>query len=121
MQTPLTISFKRVESSDSLREMIRERVEWLERFYNRITSCEVVVHRPHRRHQQGNLYSLKILIDVPGDQLVIDHNPDERHAHEGPYTSVHDAFDHARRRLEDYARKQRHKVKHHSAEQGAKP
>lgn len=119
MQTPLKISFKRVEPSDALREMIRERVNWLERYYNRITRCEVVVERPHRRHQQGNLYKLKILIDVPGDQLVIDHNPDERHAHEDPYTCVHDAFDHARRRLEDYARRQRHEVKHHIQEPGA--
>ena len=114
VQGKQAIVFKGIDPSDTLRRAIEERVAWLERFYNRIVSCRVVVERPQHRHQQGDLFNLRIHLGVPGQEIVVDHAPSDQHEHEDPYVTVHDAFDKARRRLEDYARRQRGDVKHHA-------
>jgi cold shock CspA family protein len=44
---------------------------------------------------------------------VVRRDPPERHAHEDPYVAVRDAFDAARRQVEDYVRKRRGETKSH--------
>jgi len=116
MQSPLEISWHHVDKSDALETCIREHVEKLENSYDGIISCRVSVERPHGRHHQGNLYSLHIEIKVPGKEIVIKRDPAEHHAHENIYVSLRDAFDAARRQLEDYARKRRGQTKQHDKE-----
>lgn len=113
MQCTPQIIFKGTDLSESLRDVIEERTAWLERFYDRIVACRVLVECPHHRHHQGNLFNLRIQLTVPGEEIVIDHAPGDKHAHEDAYITVRDAFDKARRRLEDYARRQRGQVKRH--------
>lgn len=72
-----------------------------------------MIESPHKHHRKGNLYHLRIDVTVPGDEIVVKRSPDEQHSHEDPYVAVRDAFDSARRQLEDYARKRRGKVKTH--------
>ena len=43
MQTPLQISFRHRETSDAVEARIRSRIEELERFFDRIIACRVVV------------------------------------------------------------------------------
>jgi predicted oxidoreductase len=52
MQTPLQITFRNLDNSPTVEAKIRQRVEELEQFYNRITSCRVVIEEPSR-HQRG--------------------------------------------------------------------
>ena len=60
MQLPLQITFRHMDSSDAvaarIRERVRERAEELERFFDRIISCRVVVECPNPRQHQGNLF-----------------------------------------------------------------
>ena len=44
---------------------------------------------------------------------VINRDPKDHHAHEDVYVAIRDAFDAVRRKLQDYARKQRGDVKSH--------
>jgi ribosome-associated translation inhibitor RaiA len=41
MQTPLEISFHNMERSEAVEAKIRQRVEKLEKYFDRITSCHV--------------------------------------------------------------------------------
>ena len=113
MQIPLQITFRNLEQSDFIEGNIREKAEKLERFADKITSCRVVVEAPHKHHHKGGIYLIKIDITLPGKEIVVKHHSDEHHAHEDVYVAIRDAFDIARRQLEDYTRQRRGEVKTH--------
>lgn len=115
MQTPLQITFRNLENSPTVEAKIRERVEALERFYNRITSCRVVIEEPNRHHRGGRLYHIRVDLKIPGEEIVVKRDPSEHHAHEDIYVAVHDCFDAVRRQLEDHVRRQRGDIKAHAA------
>ena len=114
MQVPLQITFRHMDSSEAIAARIRGRAEELERFFDRITSCRVVVECRHPRRQQGNLFHARVDLGVPGREIVVGRDPAAHHAHEDPYVAVRDAFDAARRLLEDYVRERRKEVKLHA-------
>ncbi len=115
MKLPLQITFRHMEPSEALEADIREKAEKLDQFCDQIMSCRVVVDAPHQHHHQGQLYSISVDLTVPGGEIVASRTSDEQHAHEDPYVASRDAFDAVKRRLEDYVRKQKHKVKLHEA------
>ena len=107
MQQQIRITLHGVEPSDFIEQRVRESAAELERFSDQITSCHVTVEAPHRRHQQGNLYSVHLDIHLPGEQFVVGTQRHQRHAHEDVYVAIRDAFGAALRQLEDYTRKRR--------------
>lgn len=113
MQVPLKIDFQNMDRSDTVEAKVRERAEKLEQFYPRITGCRVTVVAPHRHHRKGKLYEVHIDVDVPGKHILVNHAGPKNQAHEDVYVALRDAFDAARRQLEDHSRKVRQKVKHH--------
>ena len=113
MQQPLEITFRDIPRSEALEANIREKADKLDQFYEKIMACHVIVERPHGHHHQGQLYHVRIDLTVPGGELVIKRDPKEHHAHEDPYVAVRDAFKAARRKLQDFARKQRGDIKSH--------
>jgi len=86
MQLPLKITLRHITHSEALEGLIREKASWLELFYDQIIGC----------------------LGVPGDDIVVN-----RQAAEDPYVAVHEAFDAARRQLQDHARRRRGVVKVH--------
>jgi len=102
-----------MDRSDAVEARVRERAEKLDRFAGRIMSCRVVIEAPHKHHHKGGLYKVHIDITVPGGELVVNRESGLDHGHEDVYVAVRDAFDAARRQLEDYVRRQRGKVKTH--------
>ncbi len=113
MQLPLQITFRNFPPSDALEGKIRQQVEKLNRFYNRIMSCRVLVAAPHNHHNQGNIYYVRIDLTLPQGELVINRNPSQNHSHEDLYVAIRDAFAAAQRRLKSYAAIQRNKTKQH--------
>jgi ribosomal subunit interface protein len=113
MQLPVQISFRGMEPSDAAEAKVRERAAKLDRFYDRIMSCRVVVESPHRRHHQGKLFHVRVDLTVPGGELAVTREPAEHHAHEDVFVAIRDAFDAAQRQLENYARRQRGDLKTH--------
>ena len=114
MRLPLQITFRHMDPSPALEARIRQRVEELEQFSDRLTSCRVVVDCRHRRHQQGNLFEVAIDLTLPGREIVVRNEAGINHAHEDAHVAVRDAFDAARRRVEDFARSRRGEVKAHA-------
>jgi ribosomal subunit interface protein len=94
-----------MEPSEAVEERVRERASRLERFNGRITRCHVVVQAPHRSHHKGKLYEVHIQVHVPGEQVVVNQEGSQDHAHEDVYVAVRDAFATLERRLEHLGRR----------------
>jgi ribosome-associated translation inhibitor RaiA/cold shock CspA family protein len=114
VQIPLQITFRHMDTSEALAARIRARVEDLERFFDRIIACRVVVECRHPRRLQGNLFQVSVDLVVPGREIVVGRDPAAHHAHEDAHVAVRDAFDAVRRLLEDYVREGRGGTKLHA-------
>ena len=104
MQVPLQITFQDIEHSDFIESRIREKVAKLERFFDRIISVRVVVAAPHRSSNQGNVYNVRIDVNIPDKEIVINRQPENNHAYEDVYVVIRDAFEAAERQLKEEAR-----------------
>jgi ribosomal subunit interface protein len=108
MQSPLQITTRDIPHSEALDDHIKQKVAKLETFYPHITGCRVVVEIPHKHKHQGRMFNIRIDITVPGSELVVNREVDG-----DVYVALRDAFDAAKRQLEDYGRRQRGDVKTH--------
>ena len=115
MQVPVEITFRGVPRWDRAEDEVRKRATELERFYDRITSCRVLVEAPRLRQQKGQLYHVRIDITVPGREIVAKREPAPHGSHEDLYLAIRHAFRAARRQLQDYVRERRGFVKRHRA------
>lgn len=115
MQIPLQITFKNMEPSEFVEARIRQKANKLERFAQHITRCRVLVEAPHKHHHKGNLYHIRVDVTLPGEEIISSRHPDTHHAHEDIYVAIRDAFNATIRQLEDFVRRQRGKVKTHTA------
>jgi len=113
MKQALQITFRDIPKSDAVEADIREKAAKLDQFYDSIMGCRVIVEAPHGHHHKGKLYHVSVDLTVPDGELVVNRDPSGRHAHEDVYVAIRDAFDAIRRQLQDYARKQRGKIKSH--------
>ena len=113
MKQPLQINFRNIPHSDFIEARIHEKAAKLDEFYDQIMSCSVMIEVPHGHHHKGKLYHVRIDLTVPNGELVINRAPKDHHAHEDVYVAIRDAFNAARRKLQDYSRKQRGDVKNH--------
>lgn len=107
-QMPLRITFRHLTPTESLEEAIRQRTQWLGTFHPDVLDCRVVVEVPHRHRRRGRAVNVRIEVSLPGGVVVVDHMPGSDASAE---QVVHDAFDMARRRVEDAARLRRGDVK----------
>lgn len=116
MQRPIKITSRDFALSEAFEDEIREKAVALETYYPRLSSCEVTVEAPAlEHHRKGGPYLVRIRLTVPGLELNINRNPEHELSQ-----AIREAFDAARRQLEDYAREQRGNVKTHEPEQHGK-
>lgn len=106
---PLQITFREVPVSPAIESHIRKRAEKLNHFYDRISSCRVVIDLPQKHKHQGKLFSVKIDVTVPGKEFVV-----TRKANEDIYIAIRDAFDAIERQIEEHSRKRHGRVKLHN-------
>jgi cold shock CspA family protein len=122
--------------SPAIEAHVRTAAEKLEEFCHHIMGCRVHIELPHKHHHQGNAYHVRIDVTVPGDEFVIKRAPklltdsptrfpkaaddvvleksrelSKYAVHDDLQLSIRDAFDAARRKLQDYARRRRGSVK----------
>lgn len=114
VKIPLQITWRDLAASAAVETAIREKAAKLDEFCDDIMTCRVMIESPHRHHHKGKLYHLRIDLTVPGDEIVIKRDPSEDATHEDVYVVIRDAFDAARRQLEDYVRRRRSDVKTHT-------
>jgi ribosomal subunit interface protein len=111
MPLPLQIVFHNVQHSDAVEAAIREKANKLDQFFGRIMGCRVTVGLIQKHKHQGKLFNIRIDLTVPGSEIIVN-----RDKAEDIYVAIRDAFDHAKRMLEDYARRLRGDIKTHEPE-----
>jgi ribosome-associated translation inhibitor RaiA len=97
---PVQITFRHMESSPALETRVRELADHLGTFSDRILGCRVVVDSPHRHHHQGKVFNVKVQLALPGEDVVVDMERPDRDGHEDVYVVLRDAFDAAKRQLQ---------------------
>ncbi|MHB8432555.1 MAG: HPF/RaiA family ribosome-associated protein [Candidatus Tyrphobacter sp.] len=126
MEIPVKITYRHLHPSEGLTRLIEREASKLSRFYDRIMTCEVLVEQEQRHIRHGAPFHVRIDIEVPGSELVIDTEPSlrvtpadddaavTRHKsaeiaamYKDPALAVRDAFRRAKRRLQDHARRVR--------------
>lgn len=114
MKLPLQISFHNLDRSETVENRIIKEASKLDRFCDHIMSCRVVLDVPHRHHEQGNVYQVRIDITAPREEISVVHEPPEHDPHyKDINVAIRDAFGSAARKLEEYVRRQRKDVKQH--------
>jgi len=115
MQVPLQVAFRNMDRDPLIEAEIARKAEKLEEFSNHITSCAVTVEAPHRHHRQGNLYCVRIHLTIPEHHsIVVDRQDGSDHSHEDVHIAVRDAFQAARRQLQDTVRQMHGATKQHT-------
>jgi ribosome-associated translation inhibitor RaiA len=110
----LQIQFLDMPRSDAIETKVRDRAEGLAKFSGEIRKCHVWVESPHGHHRKGKLYGTRIRLTVPGEEIDVELQPAEVDV----YVSIRQAFDAARRKLEDYERRRQGAVKAHPRSRG---
>ena len=117
MQTPLDISFQNSEPSEEIRSEVERHARHLEKFHDRITSCNVTVIAPRSRHQKGGLFKIDIRIAMPSHKdIIVTKTHDDAPEHEHVAVAIKDAFSAAQRQIEDAVREMRGQIKPHEGE-----
>lgn len=104
------VTFRNMEKVPELEAAVGREVDGLDRFFDRITSCRVVIEQP-RRQENGGLYHVRVSLAVPGGELVVDRDPTLHN----PGQAVREAFREMRRQLQDYAQRLRGDTKQHKS------
>ncbi len=108
MQLPVGISYRGVEKSDQLEQLIRNKAARLDRFCDHISRCDVVVEHPNHSQNTGNPFRVRIDVTVPpGHELVADERQTEHDMHEPLSKVINDAFRAMERQLKTLVEKQR--------------
>ncbi|HTR36803.1 MAG TPA: HPF/RaiA family ribosome-associated protein [Bryobacteraceae bacterium] len=128
MLLPVQVTFRNMDRHSGLDDYVQKEAAKLERFYNRISSCRVMVERAQKA-ASSKLYHVRIYLGVPNGELVVKHLPslhgtlkDTQEtksrreavsvlAHKTPKRAIHEAFEEMARRLQEYARRQNGSVK----------
>lgn len=111
MKFPFKIQFRDIEKSNLVYNDIWDHADKLEKFYDRIVSMEVIVSAPHQSKKEGVIYHVEIRLHAPGNDIFIKNEREKNEAHTNIHVAVRDAFDAARRKLEDLIRMERGLIK----------
>jgi cold shock CspA family protein len=116
MQTSPIIHFRGLRPSEFVTARVEKHLDRLGKFCSKMTRCEVVIERlSHRRHK-GDIFHVRIALDLPGERVVVGREAGEDHAHADLYVALRDSFAAMRRRVQDYVRRQRLDIKAHEPE-----
>jgi ribosomal subunit interface protein len=100
MPQAVNITSRDFKLSQALEAQIRDDVDSLDRYFDRISHCDIAIESPAiRHHHRGGPFSVRVRLTVPGAELVA-----EQQAEEELSQAIRKAFDVIRRRLEDYSR-----------------
>lgn len=100
MRDPVEITLRGVAESRALRRYISDEARRLEREFDRIEACHVVVEALHQRRLSGAQYAARINITLPGTGVMVN-----REHGEDVYIALRDAFEAASVQLKESMRR----------------
>lgn len=108
MQLPVKISYRGLEKTENIDDLVTEYAARLEKFCDHINRCDVAIEQPNHTHHKGNLYRVRIDVTVAkGHELVADEKQTDSGTHEPLTKVIHDAFKTMERQLRHLVEKQR--------------
>ncbi len=115
MQLPVKISYRGLEKSDQIDNLVLDYAARLEKFCDHINRCDVAIEQTNHTRQKGNPYRCRIDVTVaPRHELVADEKQMDNGTHEALKKVIHDAFKTMERELRRVVEKQRHEIKTHA-------
>jgi len=112
MKVPLEITFRGVEKTDFLEELVREKAAALERVSDEIISCRVAVEAPQQHQRGGRPFRVRINLNVPpGHEVAVKREASGGTIHDELPSVIRSAFDAARRKVQSLTEKKRGEVK----------
>lgn len=102
MTFPVKVTFHNTRRSEAAEQLAMELAQRLGRFHQRITDCEVAVDVPHLNHNKGNHFHVRVLLHIPGHQLVAHTDKGGAGGHTDLMPALREAFDMAERKLRDH-------------------
>jgi ribosome-associated translation inhibitor RaiA len=99
MKNLFSITSPGVTLNDGVQQDIRHRAAELDRCFDRVTGCDVLVEAPKASARHTDAFGIHIRVSVPGDEFVVSHrgSPELQAA-------IKEAFDVTGRCLRDYVR-----------------
>jgi len=89
MDIPLELSFHNIDSSDALKDAVKEHLSKLQQLHDHIIGCRVVIEMPHKSQKaSGNPPDVHIVLRVPGKEIVVS----KELAHNGHKKAATDAY-----------------------------
>ena len=114
MQIPPEITYRNVEKTQAIDDLIQEKIAKLEQFCDYMNSCRVVVEKAHENPNSGSPYRVSIDITIPhGREIAVDQSPDVGKQYPPLETVIRDAFEAARRQVVSLSNEQQRERKIH--------
>ena len=106
MNAPVEVHFHGIQRSEAIEQRVREKVAKLEKHFERMTSCRVVLEATQRTALKPKVYSIKIEIGVPRQRpIVVCHERVGSHASEELTMALRDAFETVLRKIDGVSSK----------------
>lgn len=109
---PVDVVFRDMDPSPMVDVAVRRWATRLARRFDRVLGCQVVIGQPHRHHERGRRFHVRVRVSLPGSEIVVSHDPGDDETHDDVYVAIRDAFRAARRQLEQQARRMRSHAVH---------
>jgi|SRR4051812_15235749 ribosome-associated translation inhibitor RaiA len=115
MQLPVKITYRGLDKSEKVDNLVLEYAARLEKFCDHINRCDVAIEQTNHTHQKGNPFRCRIDVTVaPRHELIADEQVKDNGSHEPLNKVIHDAFKTMERELRRVVDKQRREVKTHA-------
>src|SRR5258707_15196086 len=93
MQLPVKISYRGLEKSDQIDNLVLDYAARLEKFCDHINRCDGAIEQPNHAHHKGNPYRVRIDVTVAKrHELVAEEKQMDNGAHERLTKGIHDPF-----------------------------
>uniref|UniRef100_Q11G12 Sigma 54 modulation protein/ribosomal protein S30EA n=1 Tax=Chelativorans sp. (strain BNC1) TaxID=266779 RepID=Q11G12_CHESB len=99
MQSPPKVTFRNMERSDAIEGHVMRRVEEVEKCFDRVIGCDVVIEAAQKRKLSGRAFKVHVALQIPGPDVVVTRLVARSKAAENVNLAIHEAFSAATRRL----------------------
>lgn len=102
MKPVVDVSYRDLDASAALNELIDKKLEKLSRFNDQILHSRVVLDTPHNHKHKGKQFRASIELNLKGHPISVTRDDESIHV------AVRDAFISAERKLKQLTSRQRH-------------
>ncbi|TAF07177.1 MAG: HPF/RaiA family ribosome-associated protein [Nostocales cyanobacterium] len=108
MKIPPEITYRNLDKSEAIDNLVDEKIAKLEHICHYINSCHIVIEKIHDRPRSGSPYRVRIDLTVPpGHELVAQRNPGEGIQYQPLDAVIRETFEAMRQQLAKLTQLQR--------------